>query len=326
LIQDLYREAGVDFKLLQSLPKEEFHKHFTQEFPLTFRDGGNIPPIWAQSHGFRTKVIGLAYIKQSHLIVTREDAGIASLADLKGKRLSLPVHVGAAVDFWYATVWRAWETVLTAAGLAEGDVEFVRIEVKDDFVKGREVQKDGALFDANNAHRSFQSVEEESLYGGTVDAIYSYGGRATSLLARGGVKKLIDINEHPELDQVTNLYPNIATVREDFAEAHPEWVVEYLKAVLLAAEWAKTNKQEVVDIVARGSYVAPEYAAAARAQDFNQHLESVITAQHIKDLESQKDFLLRIGFIQNDFDVHAWVEPKFLEEAHKALRVGSHVA
>ena len=44
-----------------------------------------------------------------------------------------------------------------------------------------------------------------------------------------------------------------------------------------------------------------------------------LSPQNLACIETGKNFMLRNGYIKNDFDVHAWAAPEFLEEAAKQL-------
>jgi ABC-type nitrate/sulfonate/bicarbonate transport system substrate-binding protein len=44
-----------------------------------------------------------------------------------------------------------------------------------------------------------------------------------------------------------------------------------------------------------------------------------LSPQNLAAIEIGKDFMLSHGYVKNDFDVHAWAAPKFLEQAAKEL-------
>lgn len=310
-----YEKHGVELKLLHTLEKEHWEKHFTQEAPLSFREGGNIPPIWAQSQHIETKVIGLQFLPQTHAVIVRPDSAIRTIADLRGKRLALPRHVNARVDFWWATVKRAWKSVLDILDLTETDVTLTDVEVGNTYLHERQTDAEKYIFNNSNNGLNFQKEEIEALATGKVDAIYSYGGRVFDIQKKGLGRNIFDITQHPEATQVTNLYPNIVTVNAQFAEENPDLVTIFLTQLIRAGQWAKTHYKEVVDIFAGGTFTLPESFAASRDQDFHTELTPEISTEAIAALESQKDFLLKIRFIKNDFDVKSWIEPKYLQEA-----------
>ena len=52
-----------------------------------------------------------------------------------------------------------------------------------------------------------------------------------------------------------------------------------------------------------------------------QHIDMVpnLSPQNLAAVEIGKDFMLSHGYIKNDFDVHQWAAPEFLEQAAKEL-------
>ena len=44
-----------------------------------------------------------------------------------------------------------------------------------------------------------------------------------------------------------------------------------------------------------------------------------LSPQNLAAVEIGKDFMLSHGYIKNDFDVHKWAAPEFLEQAAKEL-------
>jgi len=44
-----------------------------------------------------------------------------------------------------------------------------------------------------------------------------------------------------------------------------------------------------------------------------------LSPQNLVSVEIGKDFMLKHGYIKNDFDVHAWAAPEFLERAATEL-------
>jgi hypothetical protein len=44
-----------------------------------------------------------------------------------------------------------------------------------------------------------------------------------------------------------------------------------------------------------------------------------LSPQNIASIEIGKDFMLSHGYIGNDFDVHEWAAPEFLEQAAEEL-------
>ncbi|HXZ09102.1 MAG TPA: ABC transporter substrate-binding protein, partial [Paraburkholderia sp.] len=44
--------------------------HFTHSQPWSFRQGGNIPALWARSQGSDTRLIGLSWVDEFQALIT----------------------------------------------------------------------------------------------------------------------------------------------------------------------------------------------------------------------------------------------------------------
>jgi ABC-type nitrate/sulfonate/bicarbonate transport system substrate-binding protein len=101
------------------------------------------------------------------------------------------------------------------------------------------------------------------------------------------------------------------------AEEHPELVVTYMKAMIKVGRWANEHKRAAAVILDRQTlYRDPE--------DTYQGIKLVdmvpnLSPQNMVCVEIGKDFMLSHGYIENDFDVHEWAAPEFLEKAAKEL-------
>ena len=97
-----------------------------------FAGDGNMLAIGARAQGEPTKLVGLTWIEESQLILTRPDTGIRSAADLKGRRLALPgwsyndipAHVrGTSIARGMSLA--GYKGVLASAGLTLDDVDLI---------------------------------------------------------------------------------------------------------------------------------------------------------------------------------------------------------
>lgn len=299
---------GVTATRLQTLPRERWSAHFTYEEPALFREGGNIPPTWAKSRGAEPVLLGLTFLNWKQYILVRTDSPLQSVEQLRGRKLGLPVNPGyPPVDFWKATSERGFETALAARGVARAEITLV--ELSDDYQARR-----------RELHHRPGERESEALLQGEVDAIFYTGTWVQTLLETGKVRPLIEVSANPDLIwPISNDNPIVLTVSRPLAEEAPEIVVEYLKQVLRAAEWAKANRSEVETIFAEQTFGTPAQVAAARPVDFYQHLSPELTEKGFLALESQQRFLYDHGYISRTFAVEKWADDRFLKAAIAAL-------
>jgi 2'-hydroxybiphenyl-2-sulfinate desulfinase len=287
--------------LLQNLPETEHGAHYTHSDPALFREGGNIPPIWATSNGAGVVLLGLAFLRLHQYVFVRADSHIATPEDLRGARLGIPFHPDSLIDFFKATVLRGFHTMLKDISMHSHDVEFVPIE-------------------ARGEKNQIGRAEIEALDNGKTDAVFMLYAYASRMIASGKYRAICDLATHPaSAPPLNNEYPNVLTVSRQLADSAPGIVVEYIKQTILAARWARDNPDETAKLFARQLRSTPEEAYAAFLPGFHEYLEPCVSEQGMSALENQKCFLLEHGFIKHDFDVWKWLDDSFLKAALSSI-------
>jgi ABC-type nitrate/sulfonate/bicarbonate transport system substrate-binding protein len=295
--------------LLSFAVRQARESHFTHTQPNSFRHGGNIPPLWAFSEGADVRLIALSWNDESQLVLTRPDSGIRTVADLKGRKLCVPRRLNDSIDFWRATVLRGYETALAIAGLQLDDVELVEIAIPRAWLDDTPNlnSRTGSLWGAAST-RSFQREEAVALLNGKVDAIFSAHAHAADVKAFLGARVVIDLGQHPDRRlRINNGTPLALTASGALIEERPDLVARWLARVIEAAEWTRTHRDETFRIVAAESGVAEEIALAAFGENLPDQLSVDLSDDKLAALDSQKEFLLRHGFISRDFDVEKFI-------------------
>ncbi len=286
------------------------NSHYNHSQSGMFREGGNIPPIWAKGSGQDTVVVGITWLDEYQGILTRADSGIRTVADLKGKRLGVPLNRGGVIDFQRGAAQHGYETALKLAGLTVADATLVDIETPNlDNADGpRQLRDSGA-----------RSLEVAALERGDVDAIFLRFARGYRLSRDPQFHQVININEHPDpLVRVNNGTPRPVTVDRAFLDRHPEIVVRYLTVLLETAEWAKGHRDEVVELLrADGSDITAEEVLGSHGDRVHHSFEPKLTPEYVAGLDAQKNFLHRWGYFANNFDIASWIEYGPLEQARR---------
>jgi ABC-type nitrate/sulfonate/bicarbonate transport system substrate-binding protein len=293
--------------------------HFSHTQPASFRQGGNIPPIWARSRGHDVRLIGLSWVDQYQAIVALPDAGIDGPEDLRGRRLALARRTNDQIDFWRATALRGYESTLRTAGLTLDDVELVDLPVAERYLPDDDARHAASLFGAYT-NRRLQAAELLALLRGEVDAIYLAGGRGPDLHALVDLHVVFDIQAQndPAL-KVNNITPAALTVSGRLLDERPDLVARYVATILRAAAWAKEHPLETRSIIADEVGIARDFVEPGYPRDIHAHLEPSLDDDLVEAIVSQKDFLLRHGFIADDVDVEAWIDPQPLAAARELV-------
>ncbi len=281
------------------------NSHYDHTHPNMFREGGNVPPLWARANGRDTALVGITWVDEEQVILVRGDSDIRDIAQLKGRRLGLPKHDSQIVDIGRAQDLRGLLTALELADIARGDVTFVDLA--------------GGDFDLREQgdRTEPQHLGAAALLAGTVDAIYAKGAVSATLAAQHGFRAILDINANPDpFVRVNAGTPRPITVDRTLALEHPQIVARYLAVLLRTARWAAANRDDVVRAVAAETGKSEQAVVQGFGTTLHLSLTPSLSDQYVKGLELQKDFLLREGFLSADFDYAGWIlrEPLALAE------------
>lgn len=304
-LQASFSELGIELASLRSAVESDVRaSHFRHTLSNQFREGGNIPAIWARSLGQDTAVIALTWIEETQVILTREDSRIHSVENLGGARIGLPRYVGKQIDFERAQALHGFHHVLTHHGLTLDDVRTVDIE--NDPI---DLDESGAL---NHPARN----EIQALVNGHVDAIYLKGAVAAAQQQRHGLRVLFDLKSTgiPEL-QVNNGTPRTLTVSRRLIRERPDLAVRYLAVLLQASEWAAENPEKTREAIASETSSTPEQVLQAYGPNLHERLRPSINPRLINRLKQQKNFLLAQGYLALDFKVENWVDTTIYPQA-----------
>ncbi len=320
-VDEELNKVGAKAKFLRALPKKEWLPHFTHSRTDLFRDGGNIPPIWARSQGPVNKLIGLTFVGTGGEIVVKAGSGIRSVRELKGRRIGISKRLtGDRVDFARATAHRGIILALELAGIDHRDIQWVDIpefEAKtgDPSWSVLNSAESPTEFWGNGKLKSVPWNEGKALLENKVDAVYANHGRSRLFESQGLVTAIEDLGRYPDWTLHVANTPTTITVSTELAENYPEIVVAWLKASIKAGHWIKKNPTEAAQILAE---VTTEGSAESIFEDLQKYdYIPNLSAKSLAGVEIEKQFLLENGYIEKDFSLSDWVDSKFLEQALK---------
>jgi ABC-type nitrate/sulfonate/bicarbonate transport system substrate-binding protein len=290
------------------------NSHYNHSQSGMFREGGNIPPIWAKANGQDTVVLGITWLDEYQGILAREDSGIRTIADLKGKRLGIPRHSKALIDFQRGAAQHGFATALTLAGLKAGDASFIDIDApgfearrrQQELAGGQAVQRDVAL---------------NALEQGKVDAVFLRFARGYRASQDPRFHEVINVNQHPDpLVRVNNGTPRPITVDRAFLDRHPDVVVRYLAVLLRTANWAARNPLEVAHLIGADSGNSAADVLASHGDNVHLSFTPKLSDDYVTGLSVQKNFLRDWGYLKQDFDVKDWIVTEPLAAAQKLVK------
>jgi ABC-type nitrate/sulfonate/bicarbonate transport system substrate-binding protein len=78
--------------------------------------------------------------------------------------------------------------------------------------------------------------------------------------------------------------------------------------------WARQHPAEAVAEIARETGWTQDWVRFAYGDKVHLHLGTDLSEGSIAGLEEFKNFLLKWGFLQADFDLRSWIDPEPLED------------
>ena len=256
------------------------------------------------------------------MVRARDD--IYRMSDLKGKKIGITRSLNTIKNDW----WRIQEhqgilLMLRMNGMTEKDVQLVDFPYPDDWYDDPEMLEpmanpsDWQLQRDHKHDLAFRPLET-SLLEGKVDAIYSQSKVFQHIQeATGEMKAIEDLSRYPDWTvQLANI-PAVITCTDVMAEEHPELVVAFLKGMIRVGRWSNEHKRAAAAILNKQTYYLDEEDTYRGIEHVN--MVPNLSPQNMAAVDMGKDFMVKHGYIKNDFDVNKWAAPEFLEQAAKEL-------
>jgi len=320
-----FGKIGVKYAYFRSVPETDWYPHYIHNQENLIRFGGLFPPIHVNADYRKTRMLGLTHVPyEGGCMMVRAKDKIFRMSDLKGKKIGITKSLNTLKNDW----WRIQEhqgilSMLMLNGMTEKDVQLVDFPYPDDWYDDPAMLKpmiNPSYWQLNRDHKhdlAFRPLET-ALLEGKVDAIYSQSKVFQHIQeATGEMAAIEDLSRHPDWRlQVANI-PAIITCTELMANQHPELVVAFMKGMIRVGRWANEYKHAAAAILDKQTYYLDVEDTYRGIKDVD--MVPNLSAQNIEMVNIGKAFMLKHGYIKNDFDTEKWAAPEFLAQAGKEL-------
>jgi ABC-type nitrate/sulfonate/bicarbonate transport system substrate-binding protein len=318
-LEQEFAADGIDVKALQDADDVQIRRsHFTHTQPWSFRQGGNIPALWARAQGSDTRLIGLSWVDEFQALITLDRQLEANPQSLVRRRFGYPLNTRASVvDFHRATALRGFSSLLGALGVQLEDIDLVDLPHTPRGLEDAKPTGDASLADWLEAQRSHEFAREaQALLRGEADVVFVKGATGLDIANLLNAKILIEIGQQTNrVLHANNGTPRPLTVDARLLRERPDLVERVLARTLDTGEWAQAHADDVARYVARETRSAEHWVERAYPGGLHRQLTIGLDQEALVALADFKQFLFKWGFIASDFDFDAWVDPAPLRAA-----------
>ena len=326
LTKQEFKKIGVKYAYLRSTPLNDWYPHYIHNLDNFIRFGGLFPPIEVHADIRRTRLLGVTQMPaEGGVMMVRARDEIYRMADLKGKKIGLSKSMNQIKnDWWRIQEHQGIELMLRLNGMTMDDVEIVEFPYADDWYNDPAMM--GPTMDLSidlwlkrdHKHDLAFRPLEAALEKGVIDAMYLQSKVLQQPSeATGKFTAIEDLSRYPDWRlQVANI-PAAITCTEEMATQHPELAVTFMKGMIRAGRWANQHKRAAAEILDQQTF----YLDVEHTYEGIKNVDLVpnLSAQNLVSVEIGKNFMLKHGYIKNDFDVNEWAAPEFLEKAAEEL-------
>ncbi|KAF0815159.1 putative aliphatic sulfonates-binding protein [Andreprevotia sp. IGB-42] len=252
---------------------------------LDFALQGDLPAVVGRSVGLDTRLVLVAGSRATIYLAARPDAGINSVADLRGKRIAF--HKGTATQL-------AVNRILATAGLSERDVRVVNL-------------------DPAASLAAFKSGDLDAIFGGIGLLRYRDQGLARLVFSSKQMPTATTPSHLLVVQPFAQAYPEATKRVVKVLARAAHWVSEEQNRDTAFKLWASAGS------ITEAMY-QEEYQGVSLRQRQSPQFDPFIVARDKQAVEDAYRFKL----IRKKFDVDQWIDSRYLDAALKELKLENY--
>lgn len=320
-----YKKLGVTYDYFRNKRENDWYPHYIHNLDNLIRFGGLFPPIHVHADIRRTKLLGVTHVAhEGGVMIVRAKDDIFRMSDLKGKKIGISKSMNQIKnDWWRIQEHQGIELMLRMNGMTMKDIELVEFPYADDWYNDAKMLEpmynpSDLWLQRDHKHDLAFRPLETALEKGVIDAMYSQSKVLSVLTEATGKFAIIeDLSKYPDWRlQIANI-PAAITCSDVMHNEHPELAVAFMKGMIRVGRWANENKHAAAGILDRQTYYLDVEDTYRGIKDVD--MVPNLSPLNLASVERGKNFMLKKGYIKNDFDVNEWAAPDILEQAAREL-------
>jgi ABC-type nitrate/sulfonate/bicarbonate transport system substrate-binding protein len=301
-LQKAFADHGITLASTTDHADESIRRaYFDHHLEWSFRQGGNVPALWARSNGAKSRLIGLSWNTEFQAILTLSGTGIRNARDLTGRRFAVPHFAPLGVDLAAPFALKGLYSARAAEGLDISGIELVDIPTE------RGKQSPLGKFALGGVQGLVPEVL--ALVQGKVDAIYVKGVEGVVRANAIGAVIVSEFGDHP--DPWVRLgagNPRPLTIGEAFVRERPDLVNLLLDTIHEIGPWATANRDAAIDALAEDHKSSRQAVSVALGDDIGAQLGLSLRDEDLERFDRYKKLLLDWNILQKDFSLSDWIE------------------
>lgn len=236
----------------------------------------DFPGLVLKSRGIDISLLAITDNYFNATLIVKNDSPIQTVKDLKGKKIALTK--GTYLQKYFLEL-------LELNGLTEKDVEIINVVTTD---------------------------AVSALLNGNVDALIYVDSFVVPLLVNNTAKEIDSTRLHPQL-RAQGVFVGV----DSFIDENPDVPTAIIKALVRAKDFVKNNPEESLAIWTKTGLDLDglNILYGTDTTQYNTYFPLEINQEAIDKLTSTKVFLFEQGLITDDFDIEAFANRTFYEEA-----------
>jgi len=243
---------------------------------------GDLPSIIGKAGGLKTRILAATAIRGNLYFVVPAESSIQSIKDIRGKRIALFKGTNGQL---------AANKLLAAHGMTEKDVRFINMDT---------------------------ATYRAALVTGDIDGAFG-SSDLIGLRDQGAIKIVYKTDGDPRFLRHCSFIG-----AESFIKKYPQVTQRVVNTLVKAAKWMSDQEQNpttVFQLWTKSGVRFADYREDFAKQSLKVVASPLLDPYFVSQYKSQVQDAKKFGLIKNDISVDAWIEPRFLNQALKDLKL-----